>query len=107
MDAAGKFGCRVRAVRKARKLSISNLAEKANTDVKHLGRVERGERRPSFELIMALAEALTVSPATFFEFEGTQDNRDILQKQIARLIADVELSQLQRVQRVLKVLLEP
>jgi transcriptional regulator with XRE-family HTH domain len=107
MEAAEKFGRRVRAVRKARKLSIGELAEKADTDVKHLGRVERGEKRPSFELIVGLAQALNVSPATFFEFEAVQGDRNVVQKQLARLLADVELAQLQRVHRMLKVLLEP
>jgi transcriptional regulator with XRE-family HTH domain len=107
MDTAERFGCRVRAIRKARKLTISELAERADADAKHLGRVERGEKRPSFELIMSLARALEVSPETFFHSQRPINDRDSLKKQITRLLDDVELAQLQCAHRILKALLEP
>ena len=107
MNAEQKFGHRLRAIRKSRKLNIGQLAEKADTDVKHLGRVERGEKRPSFDLIVALAHALNVSPAKLFEFDAPQNDADVLRKQLERLLVDVELAQLQKVHRILEVLLEP
>jgi transcriptional regulator with XRE-family HTH domain len=36
---------------------------------KHLGKIERGEKVPSFELIIAIARELNASPSTFRHFE--------------------------------------
>jgi transcriptional regulator with XRE-family HTH domain len=44
MTAASQFGGLVRSVRKSRKLKIWQVAEKVDIEVKHLGRIERGER---------------------------------------------------------------
>jgi transcriptional regulator with XRE-family HTH domain len=106
MNAAEKFGYRVRAVRKAHKLKIGQLAEKAGTSAKYLGRLERGEKQPSFELIVALAQALGVSPARFFEFDLVESDPRALQRELVHLLADAEVSQLQRVYRTVKALLE-
>lgn len=107
MNAAAKFGFRLRAIRKARKLKIGELAEKANTGVKHLGRVERGEKQPSFELIVALAQALNVSPERLFEFDSPQDDPKTLRRQLDQLLSGLEVTQLLKVRRVIQALLEP
>ena len=103
VTAAAKFGDRVRAIRKAQKLKIALVAERVGKEVKHLGRIERGEKKPSFELIIALAEAMKVSPATFFEFDPPQTDPRVLRKQLDQLLANREPGQLQQVQRLLRV----
>ena len=107
MTAAEQFGHRLRVIRKARKLKIGDLAEKADTGVKHLGRVERGEKQPSFELIVALAQALNVSPARLFEFNTSQTDPKALRKQLDQLLSDLDVIQLQNVNRMVKALIEP
>ena len=102
MNAAAQFGSRVRAVRKSHKLKIGQLADRVDIGVKHLGRLERGEKHPSFELIIALAHAMNVSPATFFEFDSYQTDPKILRKQLDQLLADRDAKQLHQVQRLLK-----
>ena len=102
MNAAAQFGSRLRAVRKSHKLKIGQLADRVDIGVKHLGRLERGEKHPSFELIVALAQAMNVSPATFFEFDATQTDPKILRKQLDQLLADRDAKQLHQVQRLLK-----
>jgi transcriptional regulator with XRE-family HTH domain len=107
MNEATLFGQLVRATRKARKLRLVQLAEKAETGVKHLGRIERGEKQPSFELIVALAEALNVSPSVFFQFEDARADDTALREQLTRLLNSQEPKQLKRAMRVLKAILEP
>jgi len=102
MDASAQFGTRLRTVRKARKLKIGQLADRVDIGVKHLGRLERGEKHPSFELIIALAQAMNVSPATFFEFDPPQTDPRILKKQLDQLLAERDVKQLQQVQRLLR-----
>jgi transcriptional regulator with XRE-family HTH domain len=106
MTAAAQFGAMVRANRKARGLKVWQVAEKANIDAKHLGRIERGEKHPSFELIIALAQALSVSPARFFEFETTALDHKTLRKQIDALLKDRKQEELQRAREVLNALFE-
>jgi transcriptional regulator with XRE-family HTH domain len=107
MNEAELFGQLVRATRKSQKMNLGQLAEKANTGVKHLGRVERGEKQPSFELIVALARALNVSPSTFFHFENAQVDPRFLTQQLQALLAKRDAKQLRKAYRVLQATLEP
>ena len=70
MTPASKFGSLLRGARKSRKLKIWQVAEKVDVEVKHLGRIERGKKKPSFDLIIAPSQSLGVSPSKFFEFDA-------------------------------------
>ena len=54
------------------------LAEREGNRTKHLGRIERGEKVPSFELIVALARELGASPSAFFHFENANVDPNFL-----------------------------
>jgi len=64
------FGLRIRDLRKGKRLSQEDLAEKAELHPTYVGGVERGERNPSFESIVKIAGALETSPGQLFRFEG-------------------------------------
>jgi transcriptional regulator with XRE-family HTH domain len=106
MTDAALFGKRLRDIRKAHKLRLGQLAERADTGVKHLGRIERGEKQPSFELIFALAKAMKVSPAAFFELEPGQSDPKVLKSELGRLLEGMDTKDLQKVHRVLKALFQ-
>jgi transcriptional regulator with XRE-family HTH domain len=88
-------------------MSLAQVAEKVDTGVKHLGRVERGERQASFELIIALAHAMNVSPSVFFDFESAQADPRVLKEQLRQLLQRQDGQQLLKTYRVLKLILEP
>ncbi|HWR15481.1 MAG TPA: helix-turn-helix transcriptional regulator [Terriglobales bacterium] len=90
MKEAVLFGELLRVTRKAHKLGIGELAERVDIGAKHLGRLERGEKAPLFELIIALANAMDVSPSVFFEFENLETDPKILKEQLVRLIETQE-----------------
>lgn len=106
MNEAELFGQLVRVTRQAHKMSLGQLAERADTGSKHLGRVERGEKLPSFELIIALASAMNVSPSVFFEFEDARADQKVLKKQLNSLLQKRDTMQLLRAYRILKLILE-
>jgi transcriptional regulator with XRE-family HTH domain len=106
MTPATKFGSLLRTVRKSRKLKISQLAEKVEVEVKHLGRIERGEKKPSFDLIVGLADCLNVSPAEFFEFDAEVADQKALRKQIDQLLVECDATRLQKVRQILAIFLE-
>ena len=107
MDQSRLFGKRVRAVRRAAKITQEEAAEAAHLNAKYLGQIERGEKRPSFEAIVALAKALHVSPATFFHFDREETGEKALRGKIEALLQRTNLQQLQQGYRILKALLEP
>ena len=107
MNEAELFGRLLRATRKDRKMSLGKLAEKVDIGVKHLGRIERGEKVPSFELIIALAKELNTSPATFFHFENANADSKFLAQQLQALLTQRDARQLRKAFRVLQATLEP
>jgi transcriptional regulator with XRE-family HTH domain len=107
ITAAAKFGALVRASRKANGLKAWQVAERADIDVKHLGRIERGEKQPSFDLIIALARVLNVSPSKFFEFELTGLDPKALRSQIEILLKYRDQTELQRAREILRILFQP
>ncbi|MFO5439508.1 MAG: helix-turn-helix domain-containing protein, partial [Dolichospermum sp.] len=59
-EAKQLFGDRVQALRKERGITQEQLAEHIDKSVEHISYIERGERAPSFETILDIAEALKV-----------------------------------------------
>lgn len=58
MESIGK---NIRKYRVAKKLSQERLAEKVDLSVNYIGDIERGEKTPSLETFIAIANALEVS----------------------------------------------
>jgi transcriptional regulator with XRE-family HTH domain len=61
------FGRNLRRLRVAQNLSQEKLAEHAGMHRTYVGSVERGERNVSIDAIQALAKALKVPVAEFFD----------------------------------------
>ena len=101
------FGMRLRAVRKAGGITQEQAAEKARLNPKYLGQIERGEKRPSFDAVIALAKALQVSPSVFFQFEREGADERTLRKDIDGLLRRCTGDKLRQVHRVIKALVEP
>lgn len=55
------IGQNIRKVRKQRKLRQEDLAEKAGISLTYVGALERGEKIPSLETFIAIANALEIS----------------------------------------------
>jgi transcriptional regulator with XRE-family HTH domain len=59
------FGPRLKALREKAGLSGAQLAEKAGTSRQQVHQLERGDYRPSWDMVQALAAALGVPTDTF------------------------------------------
>jgi transcriptional regulator with XRE-family HTH domain len=105
MNEARLFGQLLRETRKAHNMGLADLAEKVGIGAKHLGRVERGEKLPSFELIIALAAAMGESPSVFFEFENAKVDQRLVRKWLRQLLDRRDLEQLRKAYRVLRATL--
>ena len=107
MDKAKLFGRRVRAVRRAAGVTQEEAAERAHLNGKYLGEIERGEKRPSFEVILTLARTLRTSPATFFDFDREEIDPKSLRKRINSLLQGAAPKDLEKIHRLVRALLEP
>ena len=107
MDQVRLFGKRIRTLRKAAKMTQEKAAEEARLNSKYLGQIERGEKRPSLDAILALAKALQVSPASFFHFDSEENDERVLHRKIEGLLQDRNPQQLQQAYKMLRTLLEP
>lgn len=63
-----QLGKRVRELRKAKKLSQSRLAERANLSEACIGTIERGHRTPRLPTLQKIASALGVEIKALFDF---------------------------------------
>ncbi|MGB9976666.1 helix-turn-helix domain-containing protein [Thermovenabulum sp.] len=67
-------GSLIRQLRKNRKLSLKELAEKTGLSVSYLSEIETGKKKPSLEVVQKLADALNVSVEAFFNNAGEVSN---------------------------------
>ena len=73
------FATRLRSIRLEQGLTQEQLAEIIGKTTEHISFLERAERSPSFELILDLAHALGVSPASLLDdTQNTADISDVL-----------------------------
>ncbi len=62
------FGLRLQALRTAKGLTQEELAREVDAEPKFIADLERARRRPSFEMLARLADALEVEARTLFDF---------------------------------------
>jgi transcriptional regulator with XRE-family HTH domain len=105
--AAELFGKRVRAARKAAKLTQEKAAEKAHIHLNHLSQIERGTRRPSFELIFDLAQVLGVPALDFFISEPEEKDAKALRRRVTLALESCTVEQLSQVHRFINFVLRP
>ena len=59
-DLRGRVGARVKQLRKARRLTQEQLAERAGLSYKFIGEVERGRGNPTLTTLAAMSDALGI-----------------------------------------------
>jgi transcriptional regulator with XRE-family HTH domain len=101
-----QFAKRVRKLRRNSKLSLEKAAERGEITANFWGDVERGNKVPSLDTIVAMARGLNVSPRVLLSLEREDEERD-LRKRIELLLGECSPEQLELIHRVVSVLVEP
>jgi transcriptional regulator with XRE-family HTH domain len=70
------LGNRIRAVRKAKKIKQEKLAELVDKTTEHISFIERGERAPSLELLLNLAQILDISLSELFDISSAEQQEN-------------------------------
>jgi transcriptional regulator with XRE-family HTH domain len=70
------LGGYIRQQRNSAQLSLRNLAKLAGVSNPYLSQIERGLRKPSAEILQAIAKALSISSETLYVKAGILEERD-------------------------------
>lgn len=73
MDLKTRVALRIKTIRKRRKLTQEQLAERIDRSVDAISNLERGISLPSFETLERFATALDVPVREFFDFETPEE----------------------------------
>lgn len=95
-----QVGRRIRELRKAKGLSLAQLAERADLNDKHLGLVERGDENLTLKSIRKIAAALDVPIADLFPAD--QDDERVVRERVRKILASKDPDRIHR----LRVFLE-
>ena len=83
----------IREQRNAARVSLRELARTAGVSNPYLSQVERGLRKPSAEILAAIAKGLKISAETLYEQAGILDRRSGNPDTVAAIRADTSLAE--------------
>src|SRR6266568_3750807 len=89
----GRF---IRDQRASARLSLRKLSNMAGVSNPYLSQIERGMRRPSAEILQAIAKALRISAETLYVKAGILEERDDATDPVTSLLRDLTISDKQK-----------
>jgi transcriptional regulator with XRE-family HTH domain len=91
----GELGSFIREQRRSARLSLRKLSDLAGISNPYLSQIERGLRKPSAEILQAIAKGLRISAETLYVRAGILDeNRD--QNLVDEILKDSNLTERQK-----------
>lgn len=91
-----ELGGYIRHQRESAALSLRKLAKIAGVSNPYLSQIERGLRKPSAEILQAIAKALEISSETLYVKAGILEEREVLVDVESAIEADPQLTGPQR-----------
>ena len=91
MDYEG-LGLRVRQQREIKNLTQSQLARKTSVTASFIGHIERGEKKASVETVVALCNALEISPSVLLQdslSDAALHSQVVIDAEDQKLIRDI------------------
>ncbi len=95
-SAIDELGAYIRDQRESARLSLRKLAKLAGVSNPYLSQIERGLRKPSAEILQAIAKALEISSETLYVKAGILDEREAPREVEEAIAADPHLTDAQR-----------
>ena len=93
-DKVRELGTFIREQRRGAQLTLRNLANLSDVSNPYLSQIERGLRKPSAEILQAIAKALRISAETLYVKAGILDERE--DDLGAAILADHSLNEKQK-----------
>lgn len=91
MDAS-RVGAYIRKQREGARLSLRKAAGLAGVSIPYLSQIERGLRRPSADILQAIAKALRISAETIYVQAGILEDRPVPDV-VATVMADPAITE--------------
>jgi transcriptional regulator with XRE-family HTH domain len=88
----GELGAYIRNQRKGARLSLSAVSAVAGVSIPYLSQIERGLRKPSAEILQAIARGLRISAETLYVQAGILEDRPVTDV-VSAVMADAALAQ--------------
>ncbi len=95
-SAIDELGAYIRDQRESARLSLRKLSKLAGVSNPYLSQIERGLRKPSAEILQAIAKALEISSETLYVKAGILDERETPQDVEEAIALDPHLTDAQR-----------
>jgi transcriptional regulator with XRE-family HTH domain len=86
----------IRDQRRTARLSLRKLSELAGISNPYLSQIERGLRKPSAEILQAIARALRISAETLYVRAGILEERDGEHDLVAEILSNPTLTERQK-----------
>jgi transcriptional regulator with XRE-family HTH domain len=86
----------IREQRRRDRLSLRKLSELAGISNPYLSQIERGLRKPSAEILQAIAKGLRISAETLYVRAGILDEREDDEDLVGRIMADPTINERQK-----------
>ncbi len=91
-----ELGDFIRDQRRTARLSLRKLSELAGISNPYLSQIERGLRKPSAEILQAIAKALRISAETLYVRAGILEERDGDHDLVAEILSNPTLTERQK-----------
>jgi transcriptional regulator with XRE-family HTH domain len=91
-----ELGGFIRDQRRTARLSLRKLSELAGISNPYLSQIERGLRKPSAEILQAIARALSISAETLYVRAGILEAREGSSDLVAGILADTTITERQK-----------
>lgn len=89
-------GAFIREQRNAAEMSLRKLADQAGVSNPYLSQIERGLRKPSAEILQAIAKALRISAETLYLKAGILEERDDEGEVVEAILRDAAITDRQK-----------
>ena len=94
--ALAELGGFIRDQRRMARLSLRKLSELAGISNPYLSQIERGLRKPSAEILQAIARALRISAETLYVRAGILEARDGDSDIVSEILRDTTITERQK-----------
>jgi transcriptional regulator with XRE-family HTH domain len=95
-EALADLGEFIRDQRRTARLSLRKLSELAGISNPYLSQIERGLRKPSAEILQAIARGLRISAETLYVRAGILEARDGSSDLVAEILRDTTITERQK-----------
>ena len=100
------FGRRLKALRKAKKMTQEELAEKLTLHNSYIGLLERGERIPSLITLDKIAKYFGVKPADLIMEEKKSEKYNMKQKELLYIVRDGSPEDVDKLYKVARIVID-